>query len=196
MTKSKAFLFVLFIFSTCLSFAQDTIVHIKVPGKIINGDTIPFIDLDTYYIFPPSPIRNPKEQKKYDKLVYNVRKVYPYAKLAGIKLLEYKKALDSIHGEKEQKIFLKNAEKELENKFGEQIKGLTFSQGKILIKLVYRETGSSTFDIVKELRGNFNAFMKQTLARIFGYNLKTTYDPQNEDQAIETIVLMIESGVL
>ena len=73
---------------------------------------------------------------------------------------------------------------------------MTYSQGKILIKLIYRETGNSSYDIVKELRGSFSAFIWQTVARIFGYNLKTTYDPAGEDQAIERIVLMIEAGTI
>jgi hypothetical protein len=89
---------------------------------------------------------------------------------------------------------MKKAEQELEDKFGEDIKAMTYSQGKILIKLIYRETGSSSFDIVKELRGRFSAFVWQTLARIFGYDLKTKYDPGGEDQNIEKIVQMIEAG--
>jgi len=91
---------------------------------------------------------------------------------------------------------MKKAEKELEAQFGNEIKDLTFSQGKILIKLVYRETGNSTFDIVKDLRGGFTAFIWQTMARIFGYNLKNGYDPAGEDQAIEQVILMIEAGAI
>jgi len=91
---------------------------------------------------------------------------------------------------------MKKAEKELEAQFGDEIKDLSFSQGKILIKLIYRETGNSTFDIVKELRGGFTAFVWQTLARIFGYDLKTDYEPGGSDQAIEQIVLMIDAGAI
>ena len=91
---------------------------------------------------------------------------------------------------------MKKAEKELELQFGDELKDLTFSQCKILIKLIYRETGNSTFDIVKQLRGKFTAFIWQTLARLFGYDLKTDYDPGGTDQAIEQIVLMIEAGAI
>ena len=73
---------------------------------------------------------------------------------------------------------------------------MSFSQGKILIKLVYRETGSSTFAIVKELKGGFSAFFWQTLARLFGYDLKTIYDPNGEDQNIERVVKMINAGAI
>jgi hypothetical protein len=177
-------------------FSQDTTRHNLVPGKVVNGDTLPYIDINTVVVFPEMDFRNAKELVRYEKLVYNVRKVYPYSKLAGIKLTEYRNKLDSISNEKERKKFLKQAEKELEARFGDEIKDLTFNQGKILIKLIYRQTGNSTFDIVKDLRGSFNAFIWQTLARIFGYDLKVHYDPEGDDKAIERIVQMIESGAI
>ncbi|MCX6251178.1 MAG: DUF4294 domain-containing protein [Bacteroidetes bacterium] len=177
-------------------FSQDTVRHVKVPAKIIDGDTIPVIDLQTMVVFPNADKANQRQMKRYEKLVYNVIYVYPYAKIAGQKLKEYKKILDSIPDEKKRKIFIKQAEKELEAKFGDDIRGMTFYQGKILIKLIYRETGNSSFDIVKELRGGFSAFVYQTLARIFGYDLKTKYDPAGEDQSIENIIILIETGAI
>jgi len=128
--------------------------------------------------------------------VINIKKVYPYAKLAAIKLTEYKQKLDSIPDVKARKKFLKAAEKDLEARFGNEIKELDYTQGKILIKLIYRQTGSSTFNIVKELRGSFNAFVYQTVARIFGYDLRSQYDPEGNDKAIEHIVQMIDDGSL
>jgi hypothetical protein len=175
---------------------KDTTRNNIVPGKIVNGDTLPYIDIRTVVVFPEMNFSSAKELVRYEKLVYNVRKVYPYAKLAGKKLFEYKEKFDSIPSDKERKKFIKNAEKELEAQFGDEIRDLTFTQGKILIKLVYRQTGNSTFEIVKELRGSFNAFIWQTLARIFGYDLKSTYDPEGDDKAIERIVQMIESGAI
>jgi hypothetical protein len=175
-------------------YSQDTIKHLHVPARVLGGDTIPYIDLNATVIFPPFENKTRHEQKRFDKFVYNIKIVYPYAKLAAAKLKEFKIVLDTIHKEKERKAFIKKAEQDLENKFGDEIKGMTYSQGKILIKLIYRETGSSSYDIVKELRGKFSAFVWQTLARIFGYDLKTTYDPDGEDQNIEKIVQMIEAG--
>ena len=177
-------------------FCQDTLKHIVVPGKIIEGDTVPFVDLKTVVVFPEMDIKAWSELVGYERLVYNVKKVYPYAKLAGAKLKEYKHTLDSIPTERERKKFLKAAEKELEAKFGNEIKDLNFTQGKLLIKLVYRETGNSTFSIVKELRGSFNAFVYQTVARIFGYDLRSQYDPEGGDKMIEHIVQMIDDGSL
>lgn len=167
-----------------------------VPGKIINGDTIPYVDMKNVVVFPPLDNATLTELVSYGRLVYNVKKVYPYAKIAGQKLMEYKHVLDSIPTERARKKFIKAAEKDLEAHFGNEIKDLTFTQGKILIKLVYRQTGNSTFDIVKELRGSFNAFIYQTLARIFGYDLHTQYDPEGNDKAIEHIVQLIEQGSL
>lgn len=175
---------------------RDTLSNIIVPGKIINGDTIPYVDLNAITVFPEVKFNYNDELLKYQKLVYRVRKVYPYAKLAGKKLAEYKKVMDTIPTARGRKLFLKKAEKELEAQFGAEIRNLSFSQGKILIKLIYRETGNSTYDIVKELRGSFSAFIWQTMASLFGYDLKTTYDPANEDKMIEKIVQMIDAGAL
>jgi hypothetical protein len=175
--------------------SQDTVQRNNAV-KIIDGDTVALIDIRPVVIFPPVRIETKRESKRYDRLVYNVKKVYPYAKLAGQKLSGYKLILDTIQTEKARKLYMKKAEKELQVQFGDEIKDLTFSQGKILIKLIYRETGNSTFDIVKDLRGGFTAFIWQTLAKIFGYDLKTDYDPGGSDQAIEQIVLMIEAGAI
>jgi hypothetical protein len=176
--------------------SQDTIKHMVVPGKIINGDTIPYVDMKNVVVFPPMDVKTLTELIGYGRLVYNVKKVYPYAKLAAAKLTEYKHALDSIPTERAKRKFLKAAEKDLEARFGNEIKELNFTQGKILIKLVYRQTGNSTFDIVKELRGSFNAFIYQTVARIFGYDLRSQYDPEGNDKAIEHIVQLIDEGSL
>jgi len=176
--------------------SQDTLKPIVVPGKIIQGDTVPYIDMRTVVIFPQMDFKAWSDLVGYERLVVNVRKVYPYAKLAGIKLTEYKHVLDTLPNDRARKKFLKAAEKDLEAQFGDQIKDLNFTQGNILIKLIYRQTGNSTFAIVKELRGSFNAFIYQTVARIFGYDLRTQYDPEGNDKAIEHIVRMIDQGEL
>lgn len=187
-------LFILF-FSSSL-FSQDTLKPIVVPAKIINGDTIPFIDLGASAVFPKIDFGNTKELMRYDRLVYNIRIVYPYAKMAAAKLTEYRNRMDSLPSDRARRVFLRKAQKELEEQFGDKIRAMSFNQGKILIKLIYRETGNSTYDIVKELRGSFNAFIWQTMAKIFGYDLNTKYDPKGDDQAIERIVRMIESGTI
>jgi len=171
----------------------DTLTK-KVPAKIINGDTIPLVDVRSIFVYPPHEFNNRRSQVKYSVLVYNVQKVYPYAKLAGEKLQEFRNKMDSIPDEKKRKAYVKKAEEELEAQFGDEIRDLTFSQGKILIKLIYRQTGSSSFELVRELRGKFTAFIWQTLATLFGYNLKNGYDPEGEDRQIEEIVRLIDEG--
>jgi len=177
------------------SFSQDTIKKVVTPTAQMT-DSIAEIDVKPVVIFPPVRHESKRAMIRYDRLVYNVKKVYPFAKMAGMKFAEYKKILDTIPDEKSRKKFLKKAELELETRFGNDVRELTYSQGKILIKLIYRETGNSSYDILKELRGGFRAFVWQTLAVIFGYNLKTSYDPAGEDQAIERIVIMIEAGAI
>jgi len=193
--KKGSFLIVLFLTVPRFASSQDTIKPVT-STQVIQGDTVAAIDVKPVVIFPPIKHETKRDAIRYDRLVYNVKKVYPYAKLARQKLTEFTKILDTIHLEPERKKFMKVAEKQLEDQFGDQIRDLTYSQGKILIKLIYRETGNSSYDIVRELRGKFRAFIWQALAVIFGYNLKTTYDPAGEDQLIERIVLMIEAGAI
>ena len=199
--KPEIIIVFLFLSVTRLSFSQDTL-KINTPLSFAKSDSssksdsIAEIEIKPVVIFPPIPQGSRREMIRYDRLVYNVKKVYPYAKLASLKLFEYQKILDTIPDEKSRKNYMKKAEKELEAQFGDQIRDLTYSQGKILIKLVYRETSNSSYEIVKEFRGGFRAFVWQTLAGIFGYNLKTIYDPAGEDQAIERIIIMIEAGAI
>lgn len=139
--------------------------------------------------------RTPSEQRRYDRLVRNVKKVYPYAKLAGIKLREYDAMMAGLT-EKQQKKLYRQAEDDLKAEFGEDLKKLTITQGHILLKLVDREVGNPTYNIVKELRGTFIAFFWQNIGKLFGYNLKEKYDPTGEDRDIEMIVQRIESGTI
>ncbi len=193
--RSVILLFVSFLLYPVLAISQDTVKAIP-SIQIIEGDTVALVDVTPVVIFPPAAPSGRRASARYDKLVYNVKKVYPYAKAAGQQLAAYKAVLDTMPSEKERKLYLKKAEKELELKFGKEIRDLTFSQGKILIKLIYRETGNSTFDIVRQLRGGFAAFIWQTMGKLFGYDLKNSYDPAGSDQAIEQIVLMIEAGAI
>jgi len=165
-------------------------------ARIIDGDTVPYFILSEIHITAPMYFVSEKDRVNFDRLVRNVKKVYPYAKLAGIKLREYNDILAKAPNDSERRKIMKKAEVEIKEQFGDDLKKLTFSQGKILIKLLYRETGNTSYELVKELRGTFVAFFYQTFARIFGYNLKTTYDPKGEDKPIEIIVNLIEKGLI
>lgn len=163
-------------------------------NQIINGDTIPFIFLPEVQVLTPVNFSTDKERMEFNLLVFNVKKAYPYAKVAAIKINEYNKMISNAKNKREKRRLMKLAEDDLKNKFGEEIKGLTFTQGKILMKLINRETGSSSYQIIKEYRGKFKVFIWQTVAKIWGYNLKSEYDPLGEDKAIEQVVLLIENG--
>ena len=160
-------------------------------AAVENGDTIIVMNLPTVFIYADYAFG-----RKHEKLVRNIRKVYPFAHLAGEKLNEYSLILAAANDEKEIREIMTQAEEDLKTQYKTDLEKLTISQGKILIKLVDRETGHCSYELVKELRGEFRAFFWQSFARIFGYNLKTEYDPLGEDREIEEIVCLIEKGLL
>lgn len=182
------------IFLLALSGLSQNVNPIILEAQVIDGDTIAVIGLSEVEIYSLGipPTRSAK--KKLTRLIRNVKKVYPWARLAGMQLRKYDRMLVAAESEKERRKIMKVAEKEINEKYGGDLKKLTFSQGRILIKLIDRETGNTSYDLVQDLRGNFTAFFYQTFARIWGYNLKTKYDPNGDDKKIETIVRMIERG--
>lgn len=129
-------------------------------------------------------------------MVVNIKKTLPYARLAQKRLNEISVSLDTIKGKKKRKEFIKHSEKELFNEFEQPLKKLTYSQGRMLIKLIDRETGDTSYQLIKDLKGGFSAFMWQSVARIFGSNLKSEFDAQGDDAMIEHIILMIDNGML
>jgi uncharacterized protein DUF4294 len=177
----------------CLS-QRQAVNPVIVKAIIVDGDTIPVIMLSNVEVIALSIPPTRKGKRKLTKLVKNVKKVYPWARLAGIQLRKYDNLLSEAKTNKERRKIMKDAEKEINEKYGSELKKLTFSQGRILIKLIDRETGNSSYSLVQELRGNFTAFFYQAFARIWGYNLKIKYDPEGDDKQIETIVRMIERG--
>lgn len=163
-------------------------------ATIIGNDTIPILYFGDFYVWGNKSFRTQAEVKKWDRLVRNVKVAYPYAKIAGIKFNEYNHRIAGITNERVRKAMMKVAEDELQAQFGNELKDLTITQGKILLKLIDRQTSNTSYEIVKDFRGRFRAFFYQSFARIFGYNLKVRYDPLGEDVDIERIVLMIENG--
>ena len=179
--------------------AQDFTVPPKVGIRCraeiaTNGDTLPVVDLNTIYIYTDFVFKNQHQYELWTRTKYNVKKVYPYAILAAAKLKEYDKALEKMPDEYMRKAFLKCCEKDLRKEFEDEIKDLTISQGKVLMKLIDRESGKTTYDVVKQLRGGFQAAMWQTVARIFGHNMKVEYDANVEDIMIERAIKLVENG--
>ena len=161
-----------------------------------NGDTMPLITHYTCVIVADKVFKNKRDQVKWDKLKRDVKAAYPYALLARMKLAEMDSVLVTIKGEKERMAYNEKCEKELTAQFETDMKSLTATQGRILFKLIDRETGSTTYQLIKTRRGSFSAFMWQSVAFVFGNNLKTEYDPDGEDKGIEDCVQLIELGLL
>ena len=163
-----------------------------------NGDTtlivyLPEVDIDLMQRY--MQITDTRQGRR---LASNVKKVYPYAKLAGAKMQEYDSILANISEKTERHRLMKQAEKEITDQYTEELKDLTVTQGLILVRLIDRETGNTTYQVVQELRGKMRAFFYQGFARLWGYNLKSEYDPHNnpEDDQIETIMTLLERGVI
>ena len=163
---------------------------------VIDGDTIWVADLDEVYIFPTKRFKNSWARRRYTRLIHNVRKAYPWAKMAGEKLDEVEIRMGTLETEMEQREYIREVEKELLESYKEDLKKLTITQGRILIKLIDRETGDTSYELVREMRGNLSAAFWQALARIFGSNLKSEYDADGEDRLIEEIIFLIENGQL
>lgn len=162
---------------------------------IIEGkDTIPSFYLDNVDVVTNVIFKTKKQYEQWTRVKHNVKKVYPYAILASAKLKQYDLVLSKIHDEKLRKAYIKMCEKDLRKEFEDELKDFSVSQGRILMKLINRETGKTTYEIVKEMRGNFQANMWQALARLFGNNMKDDYDPSTEDIMIEKAIAMVERG--
>ncbi len=162
---------------------------------VIDGDTFPM------YTFKSITVNGSKrfskrERRKYGRLKRYVVKVFPYAELAGQMLNDFDDTLKTMKNERERKKYLAQVEDELKAEFEGELKSLTIKQGILLVKLIDRQTGNSSFELIKTLRGSFSAFIWQSLARLFGSNLKLKYDPAGEDLLVEEIVLQMESGAI
>ncbi len=167
-----------------------------VAARVQNGDTLIVMELAPVSVVAPREFGSRREAWRYNRLVRNVKIVYPYAQLAGAMFREYSEKLQDMETDRERRAFTEQAEQELLDRFEDDLKKLTFSQGLILIKLVDRETQHTSYEIVREFRGVFRAFFWQSVGRLFGFNLKTEYDPHVEDRDIEEIVTLIEEGLI
>lgn len=167
-----------------------------VAGRVEAPDTVLLVDHYAITIYPRYVFLNKRQQEKYDRLVYNVKKVWPYAKIIQRVYWELEDSIGKIPTESAQREFVKEQEKKLRAEFEDELIRLTITQGRILIKLVDRQTGSTTYQVIKELKGGFSAFIFQGVARLFGSNLKSEYDAKEEDKMIEHIISRIENGTL
>ena len=143
---------------------ETTPIHYKVWAEVINGDTVPSIRLQDVWVYAEYNYKNKKQYEAWSRTKYNVKKVYPYAILAAAKLKEYNRVLEKMPDESTRKVYIKRVEKELKAEFEEPLKNLTITQGKILLKLIDRETGNSSYELVIEVFTQSNAISILTIA--------------------------------
>ena len=186
--KNRLYL-VLLLFFSVLVVAQDFEENALV---MIEGDSLPSygIPLKEVVVFQPLRFKDREELNRYLILRRRVLRVYPYAKLAAERLTVLNERLDQINSKRGKKKYMKRLEDFVYKEFEDELKKLSKSQGKILIRLVHRQTGSTTYDLVKELRNGWKAFFYQTTASLFSLSLKEEYDPAEllEDYLIEDIL--------
>jgi hypothetical protein len=160
---------------------------IRIALTEVEGELIPWLPLRDVYIYNTRLYKSPAERARLRRLRYNVLKVLPYAMFARERYNRLHEELSHTKNRKEHRKLIKACEKEIKDMFNREIKNMTISQGEILIKLIDRETGNSSFQMVKELKGGFSAFFYQSVARVFGHNLKNEYNAEQEREIEEII---------
>ena len=160
---------------------------------VVDGDTSYLYNLSTFNVVDIRPYDDKEKDKKFRRLRYHVKKVYPYALLASQKLSFYNEELLKVKSKSKRRKLLRMREKELKEEFTDVIKKMSQTSGRVLVKLIDRETGASSYEIIKEMRGGFKAFVYQGVGKLYGADLKVRYAPKEneEDEMIERIVQMI-----
>jgi Domain of unknown function (DUF4294) len=176
---------------------------IPVTAWVVNGDTIPYIWIETILVKAQAPawakdLNRRKKSGEYDReyqiLRYNVRKVYPYAIMAAYVMHDIDSVMSKLYSKMAKADYKERRENDLNARFKTELTDLTITQGQILVKLINRQTGKSVYEIVKNLKGGFTAIFSQGMARLFDNNLKNIYDANGQDAVIEGIIKEIEAG--
>ncbi|HMH21582.1 MAG TPA: DUF4294 domain-containing protein [Puia sp.] len=167
----------------------DTIL---VPAKIYNGEILSSRNMELSWVTAPMTPAMRKRIEEWTRLRNAVYVTYPFARKAGLIMNEMNAKLATITSESEKKAYLKSREKDLKKEFADPLEKLSVYQGRILMKLINRQTGNNCYDIIKEYKGGFTARLWQTVAFFFGSNLKQPYDPKGDDRQIEVIVQEVE----
>ena len=164
-------------------------------GKVLHeGDSIQYMEMNNVYVYPQLTFKNSKQAKAYMRLVTNVKKVLPLAKEAKQLLYETTEVLETIPTKEGKEEHMKKVESEIFRTYKPKMKKLTYSQGKLLIKLIDRECHSSSFEMIQAFMGPLRAGFWQVFAWSFGASLKKQYDAEGVDRLTERVVLMVESG--
>ncbi len=180
------------------SAASDTVVKLLhvLKSATFDGQTYPLVELDEITVVAEAPRDVRFNYRRHARLVYNVRRVYPYALIVRDEFGRINRTLEMLPDERARDNFLRQYEKDLFKTYEGDIRKLTFTQGKILIKLIDRETQATSYELIRDYRGKFAATFWQSIARIFGSDLRANYEPAGDDYLIELIVRDIEAGRL
>lgn len=165
-------------------------------GKVLDegGDSIQYVEVGNVYVYPEPVFKNAKQRAAYNRLVSNVKKVLPIAKEVNRIIIETYEYLQTLPDKKARDAHMKLVEKSIRKEYTPRMKKLSYQQGKLLIKLVYRECNSSTYQLIQAFLGPIRAGFYQAFAALFGASLTKKYDPNGIDRLTERVVLMVESG--
>lgn len=175
---------------------QPITLYVQVGKTLYQGDSIPDIVTPTLYKYPPIKFKNKRQQERYNRLVNNVKLVLPYAKQVRQILIETSEYLETLPDKKSRDEHIAFVEKGIKQQYKPVVKKLTFSQGKLLVKLIFRECNQTSFEVVQAFLGSFKAGYYQFFAMLFGNSLKKDYDPDGDDKYTERVVRLVESGQL
>lgn len=180
-----------------LDLDSPTFVPTVKVGKVLEGgDSIQYMEMNNVYVFPPVTFESKKQANAYMRLVKNVKTVLPLAKEANMIMMETAEYLETLPDKKAKEEHMKRVEKSIMKEYKPRMKKLTYSQGKLLIKLIYRESHSSSYELIQAFLGPLRAGFYQAFAWAFGASLKKEYDPEGVDRLTERVVLMVEAGQL
>ena len=167
---------------------------VKIGKVLVDGDSIQYMEMNNVYVYPQLTFKNKRQASQYMRLVTNVKKVLPIAKEARMMLIETTEYLETLPNDKAKAEHMKRVEEDIFKTYKPKMKKLTYSQGKLLIKLIDRECHSSSYDMIKSFMGPIRAGFWQVFAWGFGASLKKEYDAEGVDRLTERVVLMVESG--
>lgn len=201
---------VMLLFTACLTAAaQDDVTSddnevgsdspafvpmVKVGKALVDNDSIQYVELNTLYVYPKLTFKDERQRQAYNRLVANIKKVLPIAKEVNSIIVETYEYLQTLPDKKSKDEHMKRVEKGIRKEYTPRMKKLTYSQGKLLIKLVYRECNSSSYQLIQTFLGPIRAGFYQAFASLFGASLTKKYDPEGVDKYTERIVRQVEAG--
>ena len=176
---------------------SPTFVPMLKTGKVLlDGDSVQYLEFNKVYVYPEPTFKNAKQREAYNRLVFNVKKVLPIAKEINLIIQETYEYLQTLPNKQAKDEHMKRVEKDIKKEYTPRMKKLTYAQGKLLIKLVYRECNSSSYQLIQAFLGPVKAGIYQAFAWTFGASLMKKYDGEGTDRLTERVVRLVEAGQL